>query len=149
MSVVPYVKLDCGILDSSLWIDRDSRTVFITMLLMAVPYELRIAVPVIEIDSLTPSNWIIAPDWYGFVPAASTGVITRAGLDIPHGMAALRRLAAPELESRNPRYDGRRIGRVDGGFIILNYDSYRGKDHTSAERSRRYRQRQKSGIVTT
>jgi hypothetical protein len=38
---MPFVKLDCGILDSSLWPDLYQREVFITALLMAHPIELR------------------------------------------------------------------------------------------------------------
>lgn len=31
--------------------------------------------------------------------------------------------------------------RIDGGYLMLNYVAYRDKDHTTAERSRRYRER--------
>src|SRR3990167_930952 len=44
---MPFVKLDCGILDSTLWFDRDARDVFLTALLMAVPYEVRESTPTI------------------------------------------------------------------------------------------------------
>ena len=34
--------------------------------------------------------------------------------------------------------------RVDGGYLIMNYMAYREKDHTTAERSRRYRERKRT-----
>ncbi len=56
-------------------------------------------------------------------------------------MSALERLGEPESESRSPEFEGRRMVRVNGGWIILNFDKYRKKDHTAAERSKRYRER--------
>lgn len=138
-----FVKLDCGMLDSTTWFDKDARDIFITALLMAVPREISDAPPQLEIRSLDPTGWIIPPDWYGFVDAASTGIINRCCIPTDKGMDALERLGAPESQSRSQKHDGRRMVRVDGGFIILNYDEYRAKDHTAAERQRRYRARQK------
>ena len=34
-----FVKLDCAIVDSSLWVERDHRSLFITALVMAEPFE--------------------------------------------------------------------------------------------------------------
>ncbi len=81
--------------------------------------------------------------WYGFVEAAGAGIVRRAGLDREAGLAALENLASPELDSRTPDHDGRRMVRVAGGFVVLNYMKYRDKDHTSAERSRRYREKKR------
>ena len=39
-------------------------------------------------------------------------------------------------------YDGRRLVRIDGGFIVLNFAVYREKDHSAAKRQREYRERQ-------
>jgi hypothetical protein len=56
---------------------------------------------------------------------------------------ALERLSAPDPESRTPDFDGRRLVRVDGGYIILNFMKYRDRDTTAAERQQRYRERHK------
>ena len=136
-----FVKLDCGILDSTLWPDREGREIFITALLMAEPYELKEPKQAIKIRSLEDDDFIIPAGWYGFVPAASTGIARRAGIALEEGVSAIERLCAPEPESRTPDHEGRRMARIDGGFIILNFDNYRRKDYTTAERSRRYRER--------
>ena len=62
-------------------------------------------------------------------------------MDQEIGLAALERLGSPEAESRSQDYEGRRMIRIDGGYLILNFDRYRQKDHTSAARSQRYRER--------
>ncbi len=99
-----------------------------------------------EIRSLNKTGFVVPPGWYGFVPAASVGIIRQAGIDPEIGLSALERLGAPELESRTPDFDGRRLVRVDGGFIALNFARYRDKDHTAAERSRRYRAKKLEGF---
>ena len=139
-----YVKLDCGILDSTLWFDRPAREIFITSLLMALPIELETPRPQIAIRSLELTGWDVPPGWYGFVSAAGVGIVARAGVDQDVGLKALERLGAPEPDSRSPEHEGRRLIRVDGGFVILNYMKHRDRDHTTAERSRRYRARQRA-----
>lgn len=138
-----YVKLDCGILDSTLWIERECREVFITALLMAKPREFHDPIPQIEVDSTNRTGWEAPPGWYGFVEAAGPGIVRRAGVDVSVGIEALRRLGQPDPESRTPDHDGRRMIRCDGGYLILNFDRYREKDHTAPERARRYRDKQK------
>lgn len=146
---MPYVKLDCGMLDSTTWFDKDGRDVFITALLMATPKEFDEPLPQLEIHSLNETGWTVPPGWYGFVDAASTGIISRCGISMDRGLAALDRLGAPEVESRSQQHDGRRMVRVNGGFVILNYINYREKDHTAADRQRRYRERQKNRNAVT
>lgn len=136
-----FVKLDTGILDSTLWIEREQREVFITALLMAEPREFNHPLQQIAISSLDHTGFEAPPGWYGFVPAASFGIINRAGVDREAGLEALKRLGEPEFESRSKDFDGRRMIRIDGGFLILNYMKYRDKDHTSAERQQRLRDR--------
>jgi hypothetical protein len=138
---MPFVKLDCGILNSTLWFERDAREIFITALLMAEPFETTEPLPQIEIHSLELTGWSVPPGWYGFVPAASVGILHRAKVDEASGLEALKRMGEPEESSRSKDYEGRRLVRVDGGFIILNFMKYRDRDYTTAERSRRYRER--------
>jgi hypothetical protein len=142
--LVPFVKLDCGILNSTIWFDRDSRDVFITALLMAEPIEVKEPTPTIKIKTLDPDPFIVPPGWYGFVPSSSIGIIMRTGgLDVAVGLDALERLAAPEAESRSHDHDGRRLVRVDGGFIALNFQKFRDKDYGAADRMRRWREKKK------
>ena len=138
-----FVKLDCGMLDSTIWIDRDAREVFVTALLMASPVEITEPAAQISVESLEPTGWCVPPGWYGFVAAAGPGIIRRAGVDPVAGLEALKRLGNPEAESRTPDHEGRRMVRVSGGYIILNFIKYREKDATTADRSRRWRERQK------
>ena len=138
-----FVKLDTKILDSTLWIERDCREMFITALLLAHPYELVEPTPQIEVRTLALTGFMVPVGWYGFVPAAGVGIARRAMVDQEIGMIALERLGSPDPESRSPEFDGRRLVRVDGGYIVLNFIKYREKDTTAAERSKRWRDRKK------
>lgn len=138
---MPFVKLDTGILDSSLWVDKDARDVFLTSLLMAAPIELDEDTEQIEVRSFKKTGWIIPAGWYGMVSAAAPGIIARSGVPIDDGMRALERCCSPDPDSRTPDHEGRRMARIPGGYVILNFDLYRQKDYTSADRSARYRER--------
>lgn len=138
-----FVKLDCGILNSTLWVERGPRDVFITALLMAEPHEVVEDMPQFEVRSLTKTGFVVPPGWYGFVQAAGPGIVRMAMAEQEPGMAALEKLGAPDLESRSSEFEGRRLVRVDGGYIVLNYMKYREKDATSADRSRRYREKKR------
>lgn len=138
-----FVKLDTGILNSTLWVERECREIFITALLMATPFELAESTPQIEVRSLELTGFVVPAGWYGFVPAAGIGIIRQAMVDREEGLTALEKLGSAESESRSPEFEGRRLVRVDGGFLVLNFIKYREKDATTAERSRRWRERQK------
>jgi len=142
-----FVKLDAGILDSTLWADRDGRDVFVTGLLMATPWEVRDPVPELAIRSLEPTGWSVPGGWYGFIPAAGAGIIRRAGVDHEAGLAALERLAAPDPESRSLDFGGRRMVRVDGGFLVLNFMRFRDRDTGAASRMRALRDRKRSDVT--
>ena len=146
---MPFVKLDCGILNSSLWIDQEARTIFITALLMAVPFDTEEPMPEIKTGALEETGWSVPPGWYGMVEAASSGIILRAGLEKSHGQEALIRLSQPDPESRSDDFEGRRLVRVDGGYIVLNYFKYRERDYTAAARAARYRAKKASHAVTS
>jgi hypothetical protein len=136
---MPYVKLDCGILDSSIWPDKPARDLFITALLMARPYRLAQPRKELETDSLKETGFEVPAGSYGLIEAAGPAIVSRAKMDEKEGLEALKRLAAPDIYSRTPKFDGKRMIRVQGGFIVLNYFDYRDKDHTNAERQRTYR----------
>lgn len=145
---MPFVKLDCGMLNSSIWLDRPARELFITALLMAEPYYTEVPLTGLQPDSLDPIGYEVPPGWYGFVHASPLGVIRAAGMDIVEGRDALRRLFEPDGDSRSQAFQGRRLARVNGGLIVLNYDKYRQRDYTATERSRRYREKLRDSNVT-
>lgn len=143
-----FVKLDCGILNSTLWVERECREVFITALLMAEPFEVTEPLDQLKVSSLEKTGWIVPPGWYGFIPAAGPGIVRRAIMEQEAGLAALARLGEPDPASRSQDFEGRRLIRVDGGFIVLNYMKYRDKDHSAAARSKRYREKKKLSTAT-
>ena len=140
---MPFLKLDIKILTSSVWIDRDVRDVFLTALLMAEPFELRQEIEQLEVRELKPTGFVVPPGWYGFVEAAGIGIVNQALVKYEDGLTALEKLGAPDQNSRSQEFDGRRVVRVNHGYIVLNFMAYREKDHTTRERSRRYRLRKK------
>jgi len=140
---MPFVKLNESLLDSSLWGDIDGTRVFCTALLMADPYEVTEATNALGVRSLESIGFTVEPDWYGLVKSSGIGIVRRALLDEETGMAALARLSSPDPDSRTPAHEGRRMVRIPDGWIVLNYDAYRRRDVTAAERMRRYRERRK------
>jgi hypothetical protein len=138
-----FVKLDAGILNSTIWVLRPDLELFITALLMATPVQLEQPTPTLKIRVLEADSFVIPPGWYGFVEAAGPGIINRAHVALETGLQALERLASPEPESRSQEFEGRRMVRINGGYIVLNFMRYRDKDHTAAERQRRLRARRK------
>jgi hypothetical protein len=95
-----YVKAFQSLLDSSIWAESsDIRIVWMTMLLMA--------------------------NQDGMVLAAAPGIANRARVDLDICIQALKKFQEPDPDSRTMEYEGRRIERVDGGYLILNYTKYR------------------------
>jgi hypothetical protein len=141
---MPFVKIDCGILNSTLWFDREAREVFMTALLMAEPQDFPEPIPQLRVDALKETGWSAPAGWYGFVPASGPGIIDRAKVSQDDGRKALIRLGEPEKNSRSPEFGGRRLIRINGGYLVLNYMKYRERDYTAAERQKRYRDRLKA-----
>lgn len=139
-----FVKLDCGILHSTLWHQPAARSVFVTALLMAKPHKLAEDTPQLEVRSLTPTGWVIPAGWYGLIEASGIGIVHQAVVEAEAGLAALEQMSSPEPESRSQDFDGRRLARISGGYIVLNFDRYREKDHTSATRAAEYRDRKRN-----
>lgn len=144
-----FLKLDTDILTSTLWIDREAREVFLTALLMAEPFEVLEPMPQLRVRTLEPTGFEVPPGWYGLIRAAGVGIIRMAMVEQEPGMCALERLGEPDPESRNRRFDGRRLVRVNGGYIALNFMEFRDRDHTAATRSKRYRERLKAKEAAT
>ena len=144
---MPFVKLDCGIVDSSLWVDRDARDVFITALLMARPVTLDEPSPQLGVRDMLPTGWSAPAGSYGLVPCAGVGIVRASALSKEEGLAALERLGSPDEDSRSSDYDGRRLIRIDGGYLVLNYMRFREMDLGAAERMRVYRAKKRVGVT--
>jgi len=90
---------------------------------------------------------IAAMDEDGFVQFASvSNVAHRAVVSVEEAQEAIKCLESPDLNSSNPENEGRRIERVDGGWMVINAPVYRSmatriviKEQTR-ERVRRFRE---------
>jgi hypothetical protein len=101
-------------------------------------------IPQLSIYRDAETGWKISPGEYGFAPVSAAGLVRAANLgdgQFDAGMAALERLGEPEEGGKSQAFEGRRVVRVDGGFLVLNLMKYRSKDLTAGDRSRRYRAR--------
>lgn len=70
-------------------------------------------------------TFLAKKDKNGFVPASIPGMARAAGLTVNECQEALRVLESPDPMSSSPQHEGRRIKRVDHGWIILNHFVYR------------------------
>lgn len=122
-----FTKLQSSILNSSIWDESDAvRVVWITMLAMS--------------------------DSSGFVESSLPGLAHQSRKSKEATIAALGVLESPDAESKNPDYEGRRIKKVEGGWLVLNYALYREQAEVSddpkaiatRERVRRHRERKNS-----
>jgi len=118
---MPFVKLDCDIVKSSVWAeDSDVLRVWVYLLATANAIgEVHVTVPALAMQ---------------------------CGLPAEKTQAILDKLASPDRFSRSQEYEGRRVQiERDPEFriVVLNYVRYREKDYTNAERQRRFRDKQK------
>jgi len=113
-----FVKLDCKILYSSIWAESpETKTVWITMLALA--------------------------DQNGIVPATAPGISLAAVVSLEATRKALAIFESPDPDSKSLENRGRRIERVDGGYKVLNYESYRAFNYSmnpAAIKKRRQRE---------
>ena len=122
-----FVKIYGKMLDSSVWsLDSPTRIVWITMLTDA--------------------------DSTGFLETVPSALARRANVSIIECRAALQTLEAPDLESKNQDYAGRRIEKVERGWQLLNYQFYRDLRTESqvkrAERQARWRKKRRGDAST-
>jgi hypothetical protein len=116
-----FAKIYASILDSSVWSeDPGTRVVWLTMLVMC--------------------------DAEGFVEASVQGIARRANVPVEVCRRSMELFQAPDPDSKDPDHEGRRVERVEGGWLVLNYAKYREKrtpaQIRAAERQRRFRERQ-------
>ena len=115
-----FAKLDHGIVKSSIWSEPlATRILWISMLAIK--------------------------DENGFVSASRSGMARIANITMDDFEIGIKCLESPDPDSRTTEYDGRRIEKVEGGWIILNHEKYRLHDDIqrdkTRERVRRYRER--------
>ncbi len=95
-----FTKLWSEILSSSIWNEDDkTRIVFITMLAA------------------------VGPD--GIVRASVGGLAHQARVSKEDCEKAIEVLQNPDPDSRSTCFEGRRIEKIEGGFLLLNYSTYR------------------------
>lgn len=81
----------------------------------------------------------------GVVEASLPGLADAARVTIEECEEALGKLSAPDKYSRSKNHEGRRVQEIDGGWQLLNYESYRKRmsaedqKEKTAERVRRAR----------
>ena len=106
-----FTKLDSGIVNSSIWNEPpETRVVWITILAMS--------------------------DENGFVATARSGLMRAANIPTDKFDLAILTLESPDPESRSPDNDGRRIVKIEGGWIIQNHDKYRTRSDIIREQTR-------------
>jgi hypothetical protein len=108
-----FTKLDHGIIHSSIWSEPlPTRVLWITMLAMK--------------------------DDSGFVASSRSGLIRAANITPDEFDKAIKCLESPDEESRTRDYDGRRVEKVEGGWVILNHEKYRLHEDLKKEKHREY-----------
>ena len=143
-----FAKIDENILRSTVWMDPDVCRVFITMLLLARPHESAEPLEVWELQEgeVKKADYQIPPGSYGMVAASVPGIAQAAVMPLEKTLECLEKLSSADPFSKSlvDGFNGRRIARVDGGFLILNFEKYRNKRH-STERTRAHRARAAAG----
>ena len=73
---------------------------------------------------------------FGSIP----GLANRAIIPVESARDAIARFLAPDLDSRTPDNEGRRIEPIDGGWRLLNHEKYRAirDEETTKESKRKY-----------
>lgn len=97
-----FTKLFSTIVTSSVWAEDDkTRIVWVTMLALA--------------------------NRDGLVEAALPGLANAARVSLQDCEAAVKKFLEPDPYSRSEAHEGRRIQKVEGGWLLLNYPEYRRK----------------------
>jgi hypothetical protein len=108
-----YAKLLTSILDSSIWAEPDDAVrLWVTLIAMA--------------------------DRDGYVGASPSGIAYRTRtVSVERVNELLLKFQEPDLESRSEEFEGRRIQKVERGFLLLNYKKIRDMHADGASRSRK------------
>jgi hypothetical protein len=106
-----FTKLFNTIVTSTIWTeDNETRILWITMLAIS--------------------------DRYGVVSGSIPGLAQVANIPVDGCRRSITKLESPDHDSRTPDFEGRRIEKIDGGWLILNHGKYR--DMLSLEERKEY-----------
>ena len=95
-----FTKLFASLVTSTIWREDDkTRIVWVTMLALS--------------------------DRNGEVGASVPGLAAMANVGVEECRASLEKLLAPDLDSRTEAHEGRRIEKIEGGWVLLNHEKYR------------------------
>lgn len=98
------------------------------------------------------TGWVVPPGRYGFADVAGTWIVCYGlgmkredDVGIEAGYKLLERLCSPNTDFGGEfvKYDGRRLARVGGGYIVLDYTDYVISTMTNAERIKKHREKKK------
>ena len=125
-----YNKLFTKILDSSIWLEPDAtRLVWLTL--------------------------IAAMDEQGLCQFAAVGNLAhRARVSLRATEKAVTALESPDPDSSDPDHAGRRIERVEGGWLVLNAEKYRNlvsrvvQQEQTRERVRKHRAKKREELLS-
>lgn len=126
-----YNKIFAKILDSSIWLeDTTTRIIWVTFL--------------------------AAMDQDGYAHfSAIANLANRARVTMEEAEHAVKILSSPDPDSADPEFEGRRIERIPGGFLILNAEKYRGivtrivQREQTKKRVERFREKNKCNASVT
>jgi len=121
-----FTKLFSSILTSSIW-SEDDRTRILWITILAIT------------------------DQDGFCAASVPGLAAMARLSLPDTVGSLEKLESPDPYSRTRGSEGRRLQRIEGGWLVINHALYR--DRERVEKRREYmkevmRGRRVNGLLT-
>ena len=122
-----WTKLDSGIVDSTLWAE-DHATIRVWIALLA------------------------KCDAGGFARVAVPAMARLCYMGIEEFEGIMDKLCAPDQYSRCRDDEGRRVARVEGGFVVLSYERYRSmrtRAATGAERKAQFDARQRAKDLVT
>lgn len=107
-----FTKLDSGIVHSTIWVQpHDVLRVWIALLALA--------------------------DQNGFARTAAPSLAHLCMVPLDRMREILTVLESPDEDSRSEAHDGRRIVKVEGGWMLVNHAAYRAKRDPEADRERK------------
>lgn len=137
-----FVKLHSDTLKSTIWKDPAAFRIFVAAMMSSRPTTFEQPQPILEVDSLEETGLAVPAGAYGFARVSGPWLVEQARCrDESEAWDALRRLCGPESESKSEILGGRRLARINGGYVVVNYMKYRENDSTAAARQRRLRER--------
>jgi hypothetical protein len=77
----------------------------------------------------------------GISRISASGISSHCFLDLAAVHKAIETLEAPDPDSRTTIDEGRRIRKVDGGFLVINYQKYRERGYSSKDSAVRMRRK--------